>query len=288
AAAVKLAVFVSILPQKYFVQQIGRELVEVQVMVQPGASPATFEPSPGQMAAIAGANIYFSIGVPFEKIWLPKITASNPGMKIVPTDHGVPKMAMTDHLHGEETHPRPSGREPAGKYQPDKNHADESSQDPHIWLSPPLVAIQAQTILLALQELDPDNRSIFEANYNDFISEIQVLNAELQTIFSARQGLKFLVFHPAWGYFAQAYGLKQIPVEVEGKSPKPARLIELIKLARKTGIRVIFAQPQFSAKSAEVIARGIGGQVVLADPLAEDWPLNLRTVARKIEAALRE
>ena len=288
AAAEKMTVFVSILPQKYFVQQIGKDLVDVQVMVQPGASPTTYEPKPRQMVAIARTNVYFAIGVPFENIWLTKIASSNPNMKVVHTDHGIQKIAMADHHHHREEayHPETDPRH-EGKHGTDENRPDSGIPDPHIWLSPPLVLIQARTISTALQEVDPDHRSVYEANYKDFISEILALNAELTSIFTGKQGLQFMVFHPAWGYFAHTYGLKQIPVEIQGKNPKPAQLKELIKHAKKNNINVIFVQPQFSAKSAEVIARGIGGQVVFADPLAEDWALNLRNMGQKIKAALR-
>ncbi len=288
AAAEKVTVFVSILPQKYFVQQIGKDLVDVQVMVQPGASPSIYEPKPRQLVTIAKTNVYFAIGVPFENIWLTKIASSNPKMRVVHTDHGIQKIAMADHHHfGEETYHPETGQRPEGKHGQDENRHDSGIPDPHIWLSPPLVLIQARTISTALQEVDPDHRAVYEANYKDFISEILALNAELTSIFTGKQGLQFMVFHPAWGYFAQTYGLKQIPVEIQGKNPKPAQLKELIKHAKKHNINVIFVQPQFSAKSAEVIARGIGGQVVFADPLAEDWALNLRNMARKIKAALR-
>ena len=287
AAAEKTEVFVSILPQKYFVQQIGKNLVDVRVMVQPGASPATYEPKPRQMMAIAETNVYFSIGVPFENVWLPKMASSNPNMKVVPTDRGIQKRAMTNHRHGQEAYSRRTGGQQEAQQQDDEKHPDSGPLDPHIWLSPPLVLIQAHTILTALQEIDPVHRAVYEVNYNEFISEILALNAELTSIFSDRHGLKFMVFHPAWGYFADTYGLKQIPVEIEGKSPKPAQLEELIKQAKKSNINVIFVQPQFSAKSAEVIAKGIDGQVVTADPLAEDWIANLHNVALKFAAALR-
>jgi zinc transport system substrate-binding protein len=285
-ASDKIEVFVSILPQKYFVQQIGKNRVDVKVMVQPGASPATYEPKPRQMAAITKAKVYFSIGVPFEKTWLPKIASSNPDMKVVNTDRGIQKIAMADHHHhGEEHYNQDTGRHQEGK--PNESHDDDGILDPHIWLSPPLVSIMARAILTALQEIDPDHRSAYETNYDAFNCEILALNAELTDIFTGKRGTQFMVFHPAWGYFAHTYGLKQIPVEIQGKNPKPAQLKELIKYAQKNDIRIIFVQPQFSAKSAEVIARSIGGQVVFANPLAEDWALNLRDVARKIKDALR-
>ena len=284
----KIDVFVSILPQKYFVQQIGKNLVDIQVMVQPGASPASYEPKPRQMAAIAKTHIYFSIGVPFEDVWMKKITSSNPDMMVVQTDHGIQKTPMADHHHhaGETDHQK-SEQPSETKHGQDKNRRDPGILDPHIWLSPPLVRVQARSILVALQTVDPVHRSDYEANYTAFVSEISELDAELKGIFSAKHGRQFMVFHPAWGYFADTYGLKQIPVELEGKNPKPAQLKELIEYAKQNDINVIFVQPQFSAKSAGVIARGIGGKVVFTDPLAEAWSDNLRKVAREIKAVLR-
>jgi zinc transport system substrate-binding protein len=279
----KIAVFVSIIPQKYFVQQIGKNLVDIQVMVQPGASPASYEPKPRQMAAIAKTHIYFSIGVPFENVWLNKIASSNPNMMVVQTDHGISKTPMANPHH----HRGEADQHHENEHGQDEIRGDPGILDPHIWLSPPLVMIQARTILVALQKVDPVHRFDYEANYKACISEISKLDAELKNIFSGKHGLQFMVFHPAWGYFADTYGLKQIPVEIEGKNPKPAQLKELIETANQNDINVIFVQPQFSAKSAEVIARGIGGQVVLADPLAEEWAVNLRKVARAIKAALR-
>lgn len=253
AEAAGIKVFVSIVPQKYFVQQIGKEMVDVQAMVQPGASPATYEPKPKQMADLAKTKIYFAIGVPFENAWLKKFSAANPMMKVVQTDQGINKLG----------------------------------NDPHIWLSPPLVKIQAQTIMAALKAMDPAKGSEYEANYRKFISEIDELDSQLKQTFSGKKDLQFLVFHPAWGYFAHAYGLEQLPVEIEGKDPKPAQLQQLIKHARGKGIKMIFVQPEFSTQSAEVVAKEIGGQVVFAKPLAEDWMSNLREVARKFGAALR-
>ncbi|MFC1883001.1 metal ABC transporter solute-binding protein, Zn/Mn family [Thermodesulfobacteriota bacterium] len=266
----KVAVFVSIAPQQYFVQQICKELADVQVMVPPGANPATYEPKPRQMAAISKTRIYFSIGVPFENTWLKKIAAINPDMAVIPTDRGIKKLPMAAH-HRQE----------------DENQPEHGSLDPHIWLSPPLVMIQARTILEALQEADAAHRFVYENNYRAFILQLSNLDAELRNAFSGRSGQQVMVFHPSWGYFAQAYGLKQVSIEVEGKEPKPAQLRELIEHARENGIKFVFVQPQFSARSAKLIAGEIGGQVVFADPLAEDWAGNLRAVARKFESALR-
>jgi len=283
SAAVKVGVFVSIAPQKYFVQQIGRDLVDVQVLIQPGADPHTYEPKPRQMAAMVRARIYFAIGIEFEQAKLKKLTRTNPQMKVVPTDQGIEKIPMPARHHGAEN----SGLRLQTEYGREQDSHASGGLDPHIWLSPPLVIKQAAVIRTALQEIDPAHRLTYEANYQAFVSEITQLDAELGNIFAAKRGLQFMVFHPAWGYFAHTYGLRQLPVEIEGKNPKPAQLRELIEHAQANEIKVIFVQPQFSARSAELIAKQIGGQVVFADPLAEDWADNLRQVARQIKAQLR-
>ena len=279
----KPLVFVSIVPQKYFVQQIVQDLVDVRVMVQPGASPATYEPKPGQMVDLSKSKAYFAIGVPFENAWLKKIAAANPKMKVVHTDQGIRKIPMAARLI-----PGKAAEHSGEGQRREEDHHGHSGLDPHIWLSPTLVKTQTRIILTVLQEIDPSHRSIYESNYNQFVASIDALDAQLKTIFAHSAGQRFMVFHPAWGYFADAYGLEQIPIEIDGKNPKPAQLKATIELAREKGIQIIFVQPQFSKKSAELIAREIGGQVAVADPLAEDWPANLRDMAGKFKAALRE
>jgi zinc transport system substrate-binding protein len=291
----KIPVFVSIVPQKFFVQQIGKDLVDVQAMVQPGTNPATYGPKPKQMADLSKTEIYFAIGVPFENAWLDKIASANPNMRVVHTERGIKKVAMDVHHHHDEhaeehheaNHKKGEHHGEASHDARDEEHHEHAGLDPHIWLSPPLVKIQARTILAALQEVDPTHGSAYEANFNAFVAQIDQLDADLKKTFAGKTGLQFMVFHPAWGYFAHAYGLKQVPIEIEGKSPKPAQLKKLIEHARENGIKVIFVQPQFSTTSAELIAREIGGQVAFADPLAEDWMGNLRQVADKFQAALK-
>lgn len=267
-----LMVFVSISPQQYFVEQIGGDRVNVQVMVQPGASPHNYEPKPKQMADLSLAAVYFAIGVTYEDVWLKKIAAANPKMQVVYTQKDIEKIHLDAHSHGTDK---------------GHKHHDHGILDPHIWLAPPLVKIQAGAILEALQELDPSYRDFYQTNYHEFMARIDELDADLKQLFAGKQGLRFMVFHPAWGYFARAYGLEQIPIEIEGKDPKPSHLKELIEHARKKGVRVIFVQPQFSARSAELIAKEIGGEVVLADPLSQAWLANLREVAEKFQAALK-
>ena len=264
----KLLVFVSIPPQKYFVQQIGKALVDVEVMVPAGADPHIYEPKPKQMVALSKASLYFAIGVqPFENTWLKKIASSNPDMRVIHTDRSIQKIPVTTRDHQEDSQ--------AGEL------------DPHIWLSPPLVMKQAQTIFDALVEIDPAKGAVYKTNYEEFVSELVALDNELKNIFAGKQGLQFMVLHPAWGYFAHTYGLQQVPVEIEGKDPKPAQLKELIEHAKRSGIKIIFVQPQFSPRNARLVASEIGGKVVVADPLAANWAENLREVADKFKAALK-
>ncbi|MGD9249400.1 MAG: zinc ABC transporter substrate-binding protein [Desulfobacteraceae bacterium] len=311
-AADKLPVFVTITPQQYFVQQIGKDLVDVQVLVEPGADPHTYEPKPQQMVAISKARLYFAVGIELEEAKLSKITATNPNLKVIHTDHGIEKLAMEAHHqhhddhkeehhendhheaehdhkhdHKKDEHHGQAADEHHGQGEHHEGHHEHAGLDPHIWLSPPLVKIQARSILAALQEADPAHGSVYEANFKAFATRIDQLDADLKKTFSGKTGMQFLVFHPAWGYFAHAYGLKQVPIEIEGKNPKPAQLKELLEHAKENHIKVVFVQPQFSTKSAELIAKEIGGQVAFTDPLAENWMANLRQVADKFKAALK-
>jgi len=190
------------------VQQIGKDLVDVQVMVAPGDAPHTYEPKPRQMVAISKARLYFAIGVEFEAANLDKIVSTNPLIKVVHTDQGIKKIPMAAHHrhyekseHDKENEHQKEGApdEPSEAREHGEDHHEHGGLDPHIWLSPPLVKIQARTILNALQGIDPAHRAVYEANYRNFIARIDQLDAELKTIFADKQGLQFMVFHPAWG-----------------------------------------------------------------------------------------
>lgn len=273
----RLQVTVSILPQKCFVEKIGGDRVDVSVMVLPGASPATYEPKPQQMVSLTKSKIYFAVGVPFETVWLRKFETLNPKMRIVSTQTGIEKIPMQAHLHDN-----------------DKEAADHKGaihaeiKDPHIWLAPPLVILQARNILDGLLKVDPGHREIYEANYKRFVRELVDLDIRLIHQFKGTaHDTRFMVYHPAWGYFASAYGLKQIPIEMEGKNPTPRELQELISMARNDGIKVIFVQPQFSTKGADTIAKAIGGEVMVADPLAVNWAENLEKVGASFETVLK-
>lgn len=276
-----LQVTVSILPQRYFVKKIAKDLVKVSVIVQPGSNPATYEPKPSQMTALINSEIYFAIGVPFERVWLNRFASVNPKMQIIHTDDSIKKRKMIGKHHLEHEHQA---------IKPDVNDKGVSKKivlDPHIWLSPPLVKQQAQTIADALIKVDPSRKRIYEENLWQFQHDLDELDSEIRGILHGKVNqTDFLVFHPSWGYFAEAYGLNQIPVEIEGKEPGATEMASLIKYAKASKINAIFVQPQFPLKNAVTIAREINAQVIIADPLSEDWMKNLREVAKKFAAAL--
>lgn len=265
--AAPLPVAVSVLPQKTFVEKIGGAHVEVTVMVPRAASPATYEPRPQQLGRLNETRLYFSIGVPFERAWLRRFRSAGPQMKIVDMAAAIQRQAIAGHEH---------------------DHEQEGTLDPHVWTSPPHVRLLAMQIRDELVALDPAHAADYQRNYQRFATEIAELDARLLTMLAEipQEQRRFMVFHPSWGYFARSYGLTQIPIEAEGKSPGPRALAGLIEHAREQDIRVIFVQPQFSQKSAGLLAEAIGGQVVAIDPLAADWADNLTSVAETLRRSL--
>ena len=257
-----VSVFVSIAPQKYFVERIGGEQVRVEVMVKPGESPATFNPNPKKMSRLGNAKLYFPIGVPFEKIWISRIQAIQPNLKIVPLNISYPK----------------------GKSLDTENLMSEN-EDPHIWTSPRIAKIIASGIEAVLSKELPDQKSIFQQNYNALIQDLDNLDQEIHDILARRKNNSFMVFHPAWSYFAQAYGLKQISIEQKGKEPGPRSLMKIIEKGKNLKIKVIFVQKQFGLSIAQKVAKMLGATVQELDPLAENYLDNMRQTAIAIAGA---
>lgn len=277
-----IQVTVSIPPQKYFVERICGNNIKITVMIVPGANPATYEPKASQMKILTHSKIYFAIGVPFEKVWLNKFKTFNPGLLIIHTDRSIKKLAMKGSLH---TIPKDRKDYPGGEME--KSHYHATSLDPHIWLAPSLVRIQAALIAEALIKIDPQNKKRYRENLASFRIDLDRLDKNLKRIFKGiGEKKQFLVFHPSWGYFAQAYGLEQISVEMEGKEPSLSELARLIKDIRSMGIKTAFAQPQFPLKTAKIMSREISGQIEIIDPLEQSWLQNIEEVAKKIRSAL--
>jgi zinc transport system substrate-binding protein len=270
-----LRVFVSVLPQKTFVERVGGGRVQVQALVRPGDSPHTYDPTPRQVAALAEADLYVAVGGTFEDAWMDRIRATNPGMRILDSSEGLSLRAMDSEddddgaEHGE------------GHTQP------HQALDPHPWTSPPLVKQMAARIRDALSELDPASAPIYANNEAVFATELDDLDRDIRTQLAGLTNRRFMVFHPAWGYFADTYGLTQVPIEREGKEPGPRALVALIDQARREQVKAIFVQPQFSQKAAAQIASAIGGRVEVMNPLAADYIPNLRRVAAVLAEAGR-
>jgi zinc transport system substrate-binding protein len=259
-----IKVFVSILPQVSFAERVGGERVDVSVMVGPGQSPATYEPRPKQMAELNKARLYFRIGVPFENVWMERISKANPNMKVIDTRRGIELLSMkAHHRHDDEAH---------------HDHGN-GMKDPHIWLSPRLVKIQAEAMCAALIAEDSAHRSYYESNLRAFQADLDQLDSEISEILKPLKTRKFMVFHPALGYFARDYALEEIPIQSQGKEPSAKILADLIEQAKEEGIKVVFVQQQFGHASAKMIARAIGGKVVYIDPLARDYLGNMRKIA---------
>ena len=269
----------SILPQKYFIQQVAKDDFRVEIMVPPGANPATYEPKPSQLVSLSKASAYMAIGVPFEKTWLKRFSDINKGMMIVDTTAGITKMPAVS-IHNLTL--RKNSSEESTK------HPNTEELDPHIWLSPRLVKIQAKNIYNALISLDPANQKKYRHNLEDFLAELNLLDEQIRHLLLPAKGRKFLVFHPSWGYFAKDYNLTMIPIEVEGNEPSASELAKIIDLAKKEGIKIILTQPEFNARSAEIIAKEIGCKVVPISPLSPDWHNNLLNVANALAEALSD
>jgi zinc transport system substrate-binding protein len=270
ATSDKLQIVVSIAPQQYFVERIGDDHVDVDVMVPPGAEPHTFEPKPEQLKALSQADAYMRIRIDFEAAWMSKFTAVNSTMLIVDTTQGIQRVPML-----------------SGFDETEAAHRDgEENLDPHIWLSPRLVKMQAQTIYNALVQLDAEHQAIYQDNLEDFLADIDALDTEIQQKLQGIQNRKFVVFHPGWGYFARAYDLEMIPIAVGGQEPSATELGRLITKAKQENIKIVFAEPQFSKQAATTIAEEIDGEVLLIDPLSPDWLNNLRNVADTLSEEL--
>ena len=263
----KLNVAVSILPEKTFVEAIGGDKVHVTLMVKPGNSPHTYEPKPSQMIDITKAKLYFAIDVEFESVWLPKFQSINPSMQIIDLDEGIEKMMMEEaehEAHAQHTH-------------------EHHGEDPHIWTAPANVKIIAQHICETLKTNDPQNTAYYEHHLDLFLALVDETDQKIVDIFSTLKKPKtFMVLHPSWGYFAKAYGLRQVAVEIEGKEPKPKELIHLLKEAKEEKVKAIFIQPEFSDNAAKIIAKELQIPVMKVTPLAPDWSENLINMATAI------
>ena len=271
---------VSILPQKYFLEKIIKDKYEINVMVKPGASPHTYEPKSSQMKSLVASKVYFYSGVSFEQVWLDKFKQSAKDTLFVDSTDGIEKMEMAKHEHHDENEKNSDAKN--HDHENDHEEHDHSGLDPHVWLDPVLVKIQAKNIYETMVKIDSQNGDFYKTNYEEFIKELDTLDENIKTILSPYKDKAFMVFHPSWGYFAKRYDLEQISIEIEGKEPKPNELVELIEEAKKYDIKIVFVAPQFSQKSAKTISKNINANVIAIDPISGNWKESMLDTANQI------
>lgn len=247
---------VSILPQKTFVEKIAGDDFKVNVLIPPGTSPAAYTLLPSQMEEISKSAIWFRIGyIGFEHSWQDKIAQANSKMKVVDLSEGLDLIAQVKEQHGDHFH--------------------LSGVDPHIWLSPVLVKEMAKRILDEVSKLNPEQSAKYKTNYLEFVKEIDQLNIEIANKLKPFEGRKIIVFHPTLSYYARDYGLLQYSLESGGKEPTPQRMRELIDLAKKENIKVMYIQGELDREHARVFAEEVGGKIIQVRPLDPAWAENL-------------
>jgi zinc transport system substrate-binding protein len=267
----KLKIAVGIAPEKYFIEQIAGEQAEITVMLPAGANPHVYEPSPRQLSALTSSRLYFAIGLPFEKIWLNKLRQQSPQLAVIELDQADSAGAPHGQLGSDSAF--------------DPRH--EANEDPHPWTNPLLVLEMADRITAALQRIDPDHGETYQRNNLLFKSALTTLDKDLHQLLDTLPHRQFIVQHPAWGHFAEAYGLNQISIEQGGREPGPQQLSQVIDIAKKNNIRTIFASPETDIRPARAVAQAVGGKVVILDPLREDYLHNLRDAGMAIAQALK-
>jgi zinc transport system substrate-binding protein len=286
-SADRIRCWVTILPQAFFVERIGGDYVDVRVMVGPGQTPHTYEPKSRQLAELAQSDVYFSIGVAFEESALPRIESNFKKLRIVDSCAGIPRRAMTG-WHGHEPSPQREAGQLSRPLSSSKKPPGRGSLDPHVWLSPKHAIVICANIRVALAELDPAHDDYFASRAEELVDEIERVDAEIARMLAPYRGREIFVYHPAYGYFTDAYGLTQVEIEERGSIPGPKHLAKLVERAKAARARVIFVQPQVSDTYARTVADAIGARVVPLDPLAMDYTENLLLMARGMVDAFRE
>jgi len=254
----KIGVIVSIVPQAELVERVGGDHVRVTVLVPPGASPHTYEPTAGQLRAVSTAQLYALVGsgIEFERVWLEKIRAVNHEMLIVDCSKGITLIA-DEHEH--------------------------SGADPHIWLSPRNAMVMVTNICDGLSSIDPEHEAEYIANRDRYLQELGEVDAFIhEQLDPYKKHRAFLTYHPSFGYFAAEYNLTQIAIEHGGKSPTPQVIQASIDYAERYNLSYVYVAPQFATRDAETIAQEINGAVIYLDPLPRDYSATLRNIATSL------
>jgi zinc transport system substrate-binding protein len=271
----RLPVFAGIPPLRYLVEQIGGNYVKVDVLVQPGQDPHTFESSPQQVVALGRAAVFFKIDMPFEAVILEKVQEGNKQLAVVDATNGIGKLPLIGpscEKSGHDGHP--------------VCYTDEL--DPHVWLSPPLLKTMAANIAEGLCRADPAHKREYQRNLASLVRRLDTLHEQVGRKLAPYRGRAFYVFHPGFAYFADAYSLKEEAVQVGGQAPTAKQLLALIAKARAEGVKTVFVQPEFDPQSVQVVADALGGQVVQINGLGENVIADIEDIAVKMQKAMRE
>ncbi|MBQ8501705.1 MAG: zinc ABC transporter substrate-binding protein [Bacteroides sp.] len=270
AADEKPTLTVTIEPLRYLTEAVAGEHFRVVTMVPKGSSPESYDPTPQQLVELARSKAYLRIGyIGFEQAWMEKLADNTPHLPFYDLSKGVD-------LIRDESHPHPHHHadEHPGNYQEEEHHHHHHAGgvEPHIWNSALNAQLIAGNILDALCSLDAEHAGHYKARHDSLIRRMEQTDSLICARLSAEGADRaFMIYHPALSYFARDYGLHQIPIENGGKEPSPAQLKELVNTARREQVRVVFVQPEFDRRNAEIIAREIGARVVSINPLAYNW-----------------
>lgn len=276
----KDSVAVSIGPQKDFVQAVAKDLVDVTVMIPPGYSETNYQPTPKELQALSDADIYFAIGVAAEEAnILPKLGDFNEEVKVVDLWSEVAEVYPAREFDSEHGH------------EDDDDHEDEDDHghegiDPHIWLSPKRVVVMIQVIVEELSFVYPEHADVFKKNGEEYIAELENLDLQIKDALAEYEDEPFIIYHPAFGYFADDYHLEMIAIEEDGKEASAKRIQEVIDLAKENDIKFVFYQEEFDSAQAETIAKEIDGATVKVAPLSEQYIENLQNILSAFEDVL--
>lgn len=244
-----------------------------------GKNPHDYAPAPAMMLRLASAELFFSTGQPFERN-LAKALAASDTCAVDVTD-GIERLPLDEHDYDHHEHAEESSEEHDDEHFIHNHHREEMF-DPHVWTSPENCATIAVNIRDALVMTDPARAETYRRNTETLLAELAAVKAEAAQKLAPLRGKTFFVYHPAFGYFAAEFGLKQIGIELGGREPSPARLARVIAEAREHQVRTIFVQPQFNPAAAKTLAKAIGGEVAELDPLAPNVIENFRRIADAI------
>ena len=277
----KPLVSVSVPPQKHFVEKIAANTLDINVIIPAGADEHNFDFKPATMKKLEKSDIYFSIGLELERVFIDKFQSNFKNLQIIDTGKNLRNL-KSSHTHSKDEHDEHAHGKEHHAHKHSNPHETHSEKDPHIWLDPILVKTQAELIAKALIAKYPQNKALYEANLAKFQAELDALNAELSALLKKSKNKKFIIYHPSLAYFAARYHLVQIPVEIEGKEPKAKDLQRLVSIAKKEKIKTIFVQKGFAQNSAKSLAKELNARVVELNHLSENYAENLRQIAREL------